>query len=317
MRNVEILTKMMLFLMTAAFWLFSHRVDADEALDQYRRGVELFNQSKHIEAADAFRKAYALKPSWKLFYNIGQAEAAGRRYGRALDAFEAYLVEGGDEVDEDRRTAVLADIKNFKMLVGTIEVEAPAGAELFVDGELRGKVPLQGILRVAAGVHRFVLKRGNSALLDKKIKVAGDVRMVLRPENAEEDESSGVEPEGEAPSSPEPTVEEPSRMNGKTVAGIVTGTAGLGGLAVGIVFFIKAKDEYRKAEEQTDRTEFNRWDKAYRRDNIIGISLMAVGGALVTTGVVLLALGLKNRDRAEKNREAAIVPTLGGLAVTF
>ncbi len=317
MRNLEARTKMTLLLMSTASWLFAHSAVADEALDQYRRGVELFNQTNYADAAKAFREAYGLKPSWKLYYNIGQAEAAGRRYGLALDAFEAYLVEGGDEVDAERREAVLADIKNFKMLVGTIEVEAPAGSELFVDGEPRSKIPLQGILRVAAGSHRFLLKKGDHILLDKKLKVAGDVRMVLKSESIPEGDASKPASDDDSPPASVPAHTEPSKMNGKTVAGIVTGTAGLAGLAVGIVFYLKSKDEFNKAEDQTDVTEFNKWDKAYKRDNAIGISTMAVGGALVTTGVILLVVGLRNGSKAKRNNEAVIMPTLSGLAVKF
>ncbi|MCK9461397.1 MAG: hypothetical protein M0R80_17340 [Proteobacteria bacterium] len=81
--------------------------EADPAKAAFGLGGELFDKGDYAAAADAFREANRLKPSWKLFYNIGQAEAAGRRYGLALEAFERYLIEGGDEIAADRNDEVI------------------------------------------------------------------------------------------------------------------------------------------------------------------------------------------------------------------
>jgi Flp pilus assembly protein TadD len=52
---------------------------ADDAKRAYEEGVSHFESGRFPEAADAFRKAYELKPIWKLLYNIGQSEAAAKR----------------------------------------------------------------------------------------------------------------------------------------------------------------------------------------------------------------------------------------------
>ena len=70
--------------------------DKKKAKTAFDRGRASFEQQQYKDAADAFREAYDLMPSWKLLYNIGQAEAAGSRYGLALDSFERYLAVGGD-----------------------------------------------------------------------------------------------------------------------------------------------------------------------------------------------------------------------------
>ena len=49
----------------------------------------------------------------RLAGHVPMAEAAARRYGLALDAFEAYLVKGGDDITEGRREDVLKDIQSL------------------------------------------------------------------------------------------------------------------------------------------------------------------------------------------------------------
>ena len=61
----------------------------------WKATIWLYGDKKFKEAADAFRLANHLRRSWKLLYNIGQCEAAAKRYGMALDAFERYVAEGG------------------------------------------------------------------------------------------------------------------------------------------------------------------------------------------------------------------------------
>jgi tetratricopeptide (TPR) repeat protein len=70
--------------------------DADPAKAAFAGGSRLFDKGDFPAAAEAFREANRLNPSWKLYYNIGRAEAAAERYGLALEAFEQYLAEGGD-----------------------------------------------------------------------------------------------------------------------------------------------------------------------------------------------------------------------------
>ena len=313
--------KIALHFVIAVLCLCAHNAVADQAMDKYNLGVKLYNAERFDEAAEAFRAAYDLKPAWKLYYNIGQAEAAARRYGSALDAFEAYLVEGGDNIGIERRESVLREIQNFKLLVGVVEVDAPAGSKLYVDNAMRSEIPLKGILRVAAGEHRFVLKLNGDVLLDENFKVAGEEKLVLSPKpKPGTDTGAAEEPivydRGQEGPTEEPAPEKTSQMNAMTGAGIGVGVAGLASASVGIVFFIKGRNEFDKAEAQDDKTEFDKWNQDYEKHNVVGISLMAAGGALTVAGVVLLVIGLRDKNKG-KEKKVSILPAPGGLAVRF
>ncbi len=159
---------------------------ADDAKQAYRRGVTAFNDAKYADAAEAFREAYRLKPSWKILYNIGQSDAATARYGLALEAFEAYLVEGADQVSDERREAVINELQRLRVLVGVVEVRgAEAGIELFIDDVNRGVTPFEGPIRVAAGKHDAVLKQGEEVVLEQQITVAGGMTTKLQIEKEE------------------------------------------------------------------------------------------------------------------------------------
>jgi tetratricopeptide (TPR) repeat protein len=107
--------------------------DAVRAEAAFEEGKRLYHDESFEAAAAAFRKAYELRPNWKILYNIGQSEAASKRYGLAVEAFERYLVMGGDDIDQNRRDEVLEEMEKFRKIVGSIEIKAPDGLVVLVD----------------------------------------------------------------------------------------------------------------------------------------------------------------------------------------
>jgi len=134
-----------LLLITLLSFGFLSAVSADdgdeEARQAFDEGKQHYFEKRYDEAAKAFREAYELKQSWKLFYNIGQSEVLAKHYGLALEAFENYLAQGGDEVPEDRQAETIKEIKRLQALVGTIRVDGQAGDEVVVNGRVYGTLP--------------------------------------------------------------------------------------------------------------------------------------------------------------------------------
>ena len=296
----------------------------DAARDAYDKGVDLFEQEAFRESATAFREAIKLKPTWKIYYNIGQAEAAARRYGLALDAFETYLVEGGDEIDDSRREAVIKEIKSFRYLVGTVEVEAPAGLKLFIDDELRATVPLSSVLRVAVGKHRIVLKDNDDIIFDKMMRIVGEETTVIRSDDPGEEpidtDKSGVDLGGEAGGDGAGGDEKDnaSTLSNKTLFGIVIGGVGLAVTIGGIPLFAIGRDYFDKSEKESDLDDHLKWKKEYERYNKLGIALFVSGGVLLTAGTVLLVLGLREQKKASGvSRRFELTPSFNGLTVDF
>jgi len=299
---------------------------ADDAKALYEEGVALFDEGKFADAADAFRRAYGLKPAWKLLYNIGQCEAAAKRHGLALEAFETYLSQGGDDVTDTRREQVLAEVERLRKMVGSVEVLAPEGAVVLVDGVERGKAPLLGKLPVAASVkHTASVILEGEPIGEKAFKVTGgDSTMIDFSET--DDEAAAVVPEPEV--SPKPSAEavepKPTQDEGRSplvIAGWITTGVGAALLAGGAITGSQAlkldgqladdcpggecvcpdQDCYDKREEETDRLK-----KASGVTNI----LLGIGAGVAATGVVLLVLGYRGGED-DTEEPVALTPTVG------
>jgi hypothetical protein len=146
----------------------------DDAVAQFKRGVGLFKSGSHGEAVEAFRRANELKPSWKLQYNIGQCEAALKRYGLAIEAFECYLAEGGDEVPAERRDEVLSELDRLRKMVGFIRIIGGSGIVVYVDRVERGTTPMKSSIQVTAGVEHWIwLVKDGRKLLTVNEKLSG------------------------------------------------------------------------------------------------------------------------------------------------
>ncbi len=177
-----------------------------EALQSFNDGKALFNDKQYAAAAEAFRKANELNPNWKLLYNIGQSEAAAKRHGLALQAFEAYLSQGGDDITDTRREEVLREVKRLRDMVGFIQVKAPDGAVVTIDDLERGTAPILGQIPVAASVnHNIIIVLGDEELTRQTVAVTGRQTAVVEVALPE------VEPPPEPATPPPDTEEEPER----------------------------------------------------------------------------------------------------------
>jgi hypothetical protein len=152
----------------------------DRARAQYHRGVELYEEHKFVEAALAFARAYELKPSYKILYNLGQAENEAGNYVGALAAYQRYLADGGDEVEAERRDEVATEIERLGTLVATIALECAVDeAELLIDGERRGTTPLAEPLQVNIGAREVLVRKDGVELHREIVKVAGGEQVTL------------------------------------------------------------------------------------------------------------------------------------------
>lgn len=168
----------------------------DRAKQIFNEAADLFTAGDYIGASQRFSAANAESPNWKLFFNIGQCEAAAKRYGRAMNAFEAYLAYGGDDVSTARRDEVEEELDSLKRLVGFLEVEGPLGGQVFLDGENRGAIPLPGALAVAAVVtHQLKIVKDGEVVWVQALRINGGQRRKIGVSSVEPspDENSSEE----------------------------------------------------------------------------------------------------------------------------
>ena len=230
----------------------------------YQEGTVWFEKGEFLKAAAAFHQAYGLNPHWKVLYNIGQCEAAAKHYGRAMEAFEKYLTEGGDDILLERRREVESELDRLQRLVGYVEITAPSGAVIIIDDAERGTAPLPGRLMIAASVvHRLKIVHEGQEILNRDIQVNGRQSIPVDAAEGEAVESSGVAV----------TVDE-------------------NGMVIG------ASNEPTVVEQPVTApgTTAEKWRK---RMIPMGISVMATGGAAIAASLIVGSVALKRRNDME------------------
>jgi hypothetical protein len=306
----------------------------DQAKDAFNEGATLFTQGDFEGSAEAFRRAYALKPSWRLLYNIGQSEAAAKRHGPALEAFEKYLSQGGDDIPEERRTEVIDELERLRPVVGTLEIDAPDGALVIVDGVVRGASPLPGLVRVSAGVdHTVQIRLGKEVLANRTVSVGGRENLVVSvATEGDEPEPVAAPPEPTDQPAPEPTGDAPSATpaaladgpSALATAGWITFGLGAACAITGAIIGGAALSNNKELDQECNDADgcpaADYSDQLDKRDALATAStvLIGVGAAAVAAGVVMLIVDHK-RSAEEPAAGVSLAPFaapgLGGLAV--
>jgi len=292
----------------------------DEAKAAFDEGANLFAAGDYPAAADAFRRAYEIKPSWRLLYNIGQSEAAAKRHGLAMEAFERYLSEGGDDIDEARRVEVTSEIERLRSIVGTIEVVAPDGSTVAIDGVERGTTPLSGRLKIAASVeHEVEIRSGDELLLTRKVSVGSRENLIV--ELVSDEEATAPAPEPASPREEKSDEDAPAQPQSalSTAGWIALGTGGalvITGAVTGLVALSRNKQLVNACDDADGCAAGDYREVRDARDAMATTSTVtfAVGAAAVTAGVIMLIVGRGDGEEAPPagdGAEVSIAPSLG------
>ena len=279
--------------------------DKEEAKKAFLQGASFFEEGKYEDAAEAFRRAYEADSHWKVLYNIAQSEMAAQRYGRAMEAFEQFMVLGGDNIALTRQQEVEAELDRLQRLVGFVDVSAPDGAEVFVDGHKRGTMPLSGRLMIAAGVeHDLQIIHNGQKLHGRQIKVSGrqSVSVIVPKDNGGK---QPVEKPVVAKSSknidltPPPP---PARWHGKLmptgVALLAAGGASMAAsLIIGAVALKRSNDLSGDCDSSGCPPEYHDKNDSVDKLSLTSNILLFAGAGIAATGAVLFIIGKKRRDR--------------------
>lgn len=287
-----------------------------EAKAQFEQGLELFSDGQHEQAAIAFERAYDLKPSYKILYNVGQVQNELRHYAAALEAYTLYLAEGGDKIDSLRRKEVQDEVKRLNALVGMINVQTKVkGAVVFVDGRRQGETPLSGKIFVDLGEHEVLVKEDGEQIHKEIVKVAGGQSVTV--EFTIKSKAEPVEPVDET-APPKDDEEAPRRVWTWVALGIgaaaAVGAGVTGGMSYSLVNDIKDDCDGNDCPS-------GREDDAGKAENLGNVSTaLTVAAAVGITAGVLLFFLEPGDDKEESKASVAIVPTAApdnvGLSLT-
>ena len=290
----------------------------EQALTHFEQGIELFQQEKHEQAAIAFERAYELKPSYKILFNIAQVQNELEHYAAALEAYSRYLAEGGAEIKPERVDQVKTEIKRLNALVGMVTVETNVeGATVYLDDERQGETPLAGPMFVDLGKHSVVIKQGTDELHREVVKVAGGQKVTVKAEQASKapESTKPVEVSGEGGPTNNEEDEGPERVWTWVVIGI-GGAAAIGaGITGGLASSRKGTLDDSCPDKQCPASEQDTIDSMKTLATTTDV-LIGAAATCVALGVVLFFVEPGSAGEQDTVAVApVVVPNGGGVAV--
>jgi tetratricopeptide (TPR) repeat protein len=131
----------------------------DEAAAHYSRALDLATHGHYEAALQEFSVAYTISPQFSVLYNIAQAEMALGHLGEAIETFSQYLSEGQEKIRDVRRQQVEALMALLESRRAELSIIADRpGASVTVDSKDVGTTPLDGPIRLDAGIHRVTAR---------------------------------------------------------------------------------------------------------------------------------------------------------------
>lgn len=216
-----------------------------EAQQRFQEGTVLMSDGKYEPARAKFIQAYATMKVPNVVFNLARCEHFTGRYLEATHHYREYLrIVDPKKATPREREDIDTWLKETSKYVGRLEISAPAGAHLLVDGERVGDAPLAEPYDVARGKHAVVAETNGKRLTAEIDAPAGATTKVAL---AEESPASVVPLSHATPGTPRdpdvvtppPREAEPSSWTGTKTAAVVLWA---GAVAAGVTggFLLKA-----------------------------------------------------------------------------
>ena len=216
----------------------AQEASGDDKLAQTRldQGKAAFKRKKYDAARKALLDAYQLRPNDETALYLGLASVKAKKPGDGARYLKKYLAanQGTSSPEHDQAEAALAAAtKNL----GTIEVRAPFGTEIYLDAiaDKVGVTPMEALL-VDPGSHSLRGRAADGATLVQEVKVKKGEKITAKLGDPDANPAPQVEDKNEQPVLDKPAAEKKPSGPGllappKTIAPVVVA---LGVTAVGL-----------------------------------------------------------------------------------
>lgn len=146
----------------------------EEADRHFRSGVTLYKEAKYSEALAEFERAYEIAPHPLVLYNIAGCQRELSRYAEAVRYYRRFLEEGRDTITKVRLDNAQGELNDILARIArvTVTVQDVEGAELVLDGEALGTLPLDMPLVLPPGEHKLVARAAGYRDAERVLRLA-------------------------------------------------------------------------------------------------------------------------------------------------
>jgi hypothetical protein len=288
--------------------------EVEQARRHFGQGLKLYKDGDFDAALVQFERAYAVKPNFKVLYNIAQCYFELHQYVEARDALSRYLKDGSGSIEAERQTSVQNDLNELQRRIAhlTLNVNVP-GATVFVDGKKAGTTPLAAAIDVNEGQRTISVETTDRGSKQRIVRLAGGEEQTISLDfaapNAAPATAATNKNEGRAP--------------GSTAHGLGAGFWFTGGLAVALgagagvtgYLALKAQDDHDKDLGRFGATATELNDSRDRAKTFALTTDILAGGAVVFAGIATVLL--VTHDSGDRQVGLAIGPSNVALRGNF
>lgn len=296
-------------------------------------GMAFYEKKQYADALDRFDRAATIIQAPTITLHAARSLD---KLGRLIEAAERYrscinapLDDKAPDAFKDAQESARSELQTLTPRIPSIEivVQGPGAdqAAVTLDGKPVPKALIGVKTLVNPGEHKIGATTETHADLEEVTVVEKQLsRVIIELEPKKGDDGGQITP-------PDKLTPKPP-MNKKKLAGFVTlgvgGAVGIAGIAVGIDA-INREPALRElcsvsTDEGCDSSEFKKAHSTYLSLNYASTAMLIVGGAAVTTGIVLVVLGSKEKPAPVSAQPATsfhVEPWIGigsaGLRGTF
>lgn len=297
----------------------SEETDAAEAAARFQRAVDMYREGGYEGALAEFRKAYQISPSYRVLYNIAQAQYALHDFVGAHKSLVQYISEGGGDIPADRRVQVNEMFAKLAERIARIQVTTNAdGADVRIDDVSVGSSPLPEPIAVNVGTRKVSVFKSGSPVVFRVVTVAG--KETLKIELRVEEPSRPVLVAATGSTKPAPImVTTEARPSSTRIPLILSASVAVTCAVATGVFGYLALDAQKKFKDQVNTFPNDRHQIEDARAQSKRYAYLADGfgaATLVSGGLaVYLALTHTWSKPVKPSQQVVLAPTPGGMVL--
>jgi hypothetical protein len=294
--------------------------DSTKAAVRFQQGVELYREGSYEGALAEFRKAYQISPSYRVLYNVAQAQYALHDFVGAYRVLRQYMAEGGADIASERRLQVDDMSAKLAERIARLEITANVvGADIRIDDVSVGRSPLSEAILVNVGTRKVSVVKAGLPEAVRVVTVAGRETVKV---DLHLDEPVAVAPSQTQTAQEVPVIATMESPAPPSHLGLIVSLSTTAALAVGTGIFgylaLHAQDDF-KSQLNTYPNTKDQIESARTKSKNYGYIADAFGAATILSGGAALYFALTaGPSRAPKPGKAMVVgwaPTLGGMVL--